>query len=231
MAKFLTIDEVYSLIQRELPEDVYPLGAADAYWSTADSYTTAGSISDLYSNLERIYLNNYPQSAEERLSDWEFAFFGYIADAILTIEERQDLLLQRIRTRYSMNPADLILIVKSIIGPDKIVEIREWVSESGTWILDESELEIDTILGGSLAFRVWGPTLCDDDPAEWGLTQDQWDEIREDAYTYDVRIYSYTLTAIERARIDTELSKAELGGAQHIIIDNCDPDDLLEAET
>ena len=86
MAKFLSRDEVYRLLQRELPEGVYPDGAPSSYYSTADIDSVASVASTGYANLQRIYDNYWPQSADEFLSTWEITVFAKNLSASLTLQ-------------------------------------------------------------------------------------------------------------------------------------------------
>lgn len=228
MPKFLTRQEVYRLLQRELPPNAYPDGAEDAFYSTADMAAIADSAATAYANLERIYDNYWPQTAVERIADWEITAFGKLQDASLTISERQDRVTQKIRTRKGLTIGDMIGTVKSIIGTDKNVQIAEWGCGTGGWLLDVSLLGISTILGGLSPLLATGVDLCSKSPSDFGLTPAQWAELQQDAYTYEVLIYGYTLTAAERAEIDVQLSIAEPARSTHVITDGLDPDDALE---
>jgi len=91
--------------------------------------------------------------------------------------------------------------------------------------LGESELGISTFLSGSNLGNATGPGLCDDDPANYGLTPAQWALAQQTAYTYEVRIFDITLTAVQRALLDATLSKAEPARSTHVITDGL-PDSL-----
>ena len=96
MAKFLTQAETYRLIQRELPEGAYPDGEPARFYSTADSDATAKTISTLYSNMEEVGDNYFPQTAESKLDDWEIFVLGGITSG-LTTTERRDAIINRPR--------------------------------------------------------------------------------------------------------------------------------------
>jgi len=125
MPKFLSRKEVYRLLQRESPEDVYPDGAPSAYYSTAEMDAVASGIADTYENMRLIYENNFPISATGRISDWEITAFGKRLPASLTLSERQDRVEQKVRARKGLTVSDMKDIVKSVIGTDKLVEIAE----------------------------------------------------------------------------------------------------------
>lgn len=231
MPKFLSRKEVYRLLQRENPEDVYPDGAPSAYYSTAEMDAVASGLADAYENLRLIYENNFPISATGRISDWEITAFGKRLPASLTLSERQDRVEQKVRARKGLTVSDMKDIVKSVIGTDKLVEIAEWGCETGTWLIGVSELGITTILNGYRLNDATGEGLCDASPADYGYSDDDWETMREEAYTYEVLIYDHTLTAYEENEIDEQLTIYEPARCQHIITDGLDSDDMIEATT
>lgn len=230
MALFLSAEQIYRLIQRELPIDAYPDGSPDKFYSTADSFATAKVFESAYDNNSRIYENMFPQTADEKISDWEIRTFGYLLDASLTLQQKRDKVLAKIRTRRRTTPNDILQTVYTVIDSSILVEIVEWNCYGGSWVLNESELEISTILSGPNPLRVTGPDLCALSAAELGLTEQELLEMREDAYTYEVRIYDYTLTADELERLEAALNSAEPARSQHIILDGLDPVDIIGGE-
>lgn len=231
MPKFLTRQEVYRLLQRELPANAYPDGAEDAFYSTADMASIADCAATAYGNLERIYENQWPQSADERMSDWEIIAFNRLLPAGLTLAERQDRTTIKIRTRKGLTRNDMKELVQSVIGSDKVVDIIEWGCSNGAWIIAESQLAIETFLGGYNPLLATGPDLCSKTAADFGLSEATWNGIREQAYTYEVRIYGYTLTAEERTEIDETLSIYEPARSRHVITDGLDPLDTLDGDS
>lgn len=227
MPKFLTRAEVYRILQRELPEGVYPDGAEDDFYSTADMAAIADCAATGYANLERIYDNSFPMSADERITDWEITAFGRLLKSGFSLSERQDKTTARIRARKGLTKQDMIDIVKSIIGTDKLVEIAAWGCHDGGWSIGESELSISTILNGARQVDVTGRLICEAEPSDYGKTDDEWAIMQEEAYTYEVLIYDYSLTADERDEIDSELSIFEPARSQHVITDNLDSADML----
>lgn len=228
MPIFLDQQSIYRLLQRELPpDDVYPDGAPSAFFSTADQFSVAGRVADAYVNLQNIYKNYYPVSAEETLADFEFLYFGYTLDATLTIAERRQKLLDKIRTRRRTTPDDLIATVHTLIPTSVLVEIVEWGNGGAGWMLDVSELEISTILNEFNQLDRTGPDLCQLGAEDYGLTPEEFARMQNEAYTYEVRIYGYTLSADERAQLETILSAAEPARSQHIIVDGLNPADSI----
>lgn len=230
MALFLSADQIYRLIQRELPIDAYPDGAPDRHYSTADSYATAKVFESAYDNNARIYENMFPQTADENITDWEIRTFGYLLDASLTLQQKRDRIISKIRTRRRTTKNDILQTVYTVIDSSIYVEIVPWNCDGGSWILNVSELEISTILGGPNSLTRTGPDLCSLTAEELGLTEEELLEMREDAYTYEVRIYDYTLSADELERLEEALSAAEPARDQHIILDGLDPNDIIGGE-
>lgn len=228
MPIFLTQDDVYRLLQREMPpDDVYPDGAPSAFFSTADQYAFAGRIGDAYSNLGGIYKNYSPVTADKNLSDFEFLLFGYTLDSSLTIDQRRTRVLAKLRQRRRTTPGDLLKTVYTIIDSSILVEIAEWCEGDTGWVLDQSQLDISTILNEFNNLSRTGPNLCQLVASDFGLTTDEFARLQAQAYTYEIRIYGYTLTADERFRIDAALTSAEPARSQHLIIDGLNPNDAI----
>jgi len=227
MPKFLTREEVYRLLQRELPDFAYPDGAPSAFFSTADNDSIAGCIGTAYDNQERIYDNYFPSTAVEKITDWEITAFGVAQDAAQTIQERQDRVTAKIRSRKGLTKNDMLVTVQSVIGTDKLIEIIEWGCGDGGWILDVSLLDYSTILNGTNFLLATGPNLCEDEPSDHGMTPAEWAEMQTEAYTYEVRIFGYTLTAEEYNEIHKALNIAEPARSNHVITSGLDPADAL----
>lgn len=216
------------MLQRELPDDVYPDGAPSAFFSTSDMDSVADVAATGYGNLEKVYNNYFPQTCDDvAISDWERKAFGYNNDAALSLAVRQDLVIQRLRTRRGLTRGDMLVIVQSIIGSDKIIEIVPWCSSGGTWILDDNQLGITTILGMGPRLQAVDPMACELGPDHFGLTAEEWADIQDGAYTYSVLIYAYTLTVLERQKIDEQLSIYEPARSRHVIYDSLDPNNQV----
>lgn len=229
MPKFPSTFEIYRCLQRELPGSVYPDGAPSGYFSTADNWAFADVMATGYANAKVIYDNYWIQNADERLTDWEITVFAKNLAAALTIAERRDRILTQIRSRKGLTKQDMIDTVLAIIGTDKWVDAIEWGcggagDRGGAWVIGVSLLGLDTYLGGIASIQsAWGPGLCSAVPADFGLTQAEWDSIREQAYTYEILIYDYTPTANELIEIDEQLSKNEPARSQHKISSAVEP--------
>lgn len=228
MPKFLNRHELYRLLERELPENAYPDGAEDAFFSTADMASIADCAASAYHNLERIYENYWPQSADERIADWEITAFGQAQDASQTLAQRQDRATQKIRTRKGLTIQDMIDTVQTVIGTDKNVQMSEWGCGSGGWMLDVSLLDVTTWLNGANLLRYTGPNLCEQNPEDYGITPDEYKAMQDDAYTFEVLIYDYTLTAQELLDVTEALLVAEPARSAFVISSGLDPDLALE---
>lgn len=222
MAKFLTRYECYRMLQRELPEGVYPDGNPEKYYSTADQDSVADVMATGYANLERIYLNYWPQTAEEKLTDWEITAFGQPLDANLSLADRRNRVVAKLRARKGITKKDMKDAVQSIIGSDKDVVIVEWGcpgGEFGTWQIGVSLLGYNTYLGGYNMLLITGKDACAN-PLPYGVSKEEWDGMKRQAYTYEVKIFGYTLSTAERLAIDSALSAAEPARSSHVISDN-----------
>lgn len=229
MPIFLSQQQVYRLLQRELPiENVYPDGPASAFYSTAENYSVAKVFGDAYTSLESIYNNYFPQTADVRQQDWEELILGRHLPDSLTLQEKRDRVLTKIRTRRRTTPQDIIDIVHTVIDSSISVEIAPWGCGCAGWILDVSILDVSTILNGYNNLNLVGPDLCGKTAADFGLTEDEFLDYRKEAYFYEIRIYSYTLSSEERDLINKLVSEGEPARSDHIIVDGLDPADMLE---
>lgn len=223
MPKFLNRHELYRLLQRELPEHVYPDGPASAFYSTADMDSVADCAATGYANLERIYENYWPQSSDERITDWEITAFGFPLSASLTLEQRRDRIVTKMRAKKGITKKDMQEAVLSIIGSDKEVVVVEYGcpgGEFGTWQIGVSELGYNTYLGGANMLLITGEYACEATAEEYGITDAELEMIQRQAYTYEIRIFNYTLSVAERAAIETALTEGEPARSTHVVLDN-----------
>lgn len=229
MPKFLTREEVFEMIGRELPEDVYAEGPATAFFTKADDGALSVVVESAYANLQKIYNNYFPQTSSERLTDWEIKVFGETQSSTLTSAERKSRILAQLQSALTMSIPSLIKIVKGVIGNDKEIEIVEWGCDEGSWFLDESMLDIETILSGSLTL-IFGQGMdpCTVTAEMLGVSQEDLDFTKQEAYTYEVRVFQYTMTTDERERLDKQLSIYEPARSGHVIVDGLTEDDEIE---
>jgi hypothetical protein len=230
MPKFLSREEIYRILQRELPEKVYPDGPPAAFYSTADMDAVADVVATGYANLERQYENNWPQTADERIQDWEIKVFGAPLSAALSLAERRDRVVTQLRSRKGIRNSDMKDAVQGIIGSDKLVDISEWGCSTGGWILNVSELSISTILNGQNGVDFPAGIGPCGNPADYGKTPEEWAEMQEEAYTFQVNIYGYTLTDLERETITQTLIRAAPARSNFVIVDGQDPMDMIDGD-
>lgn len=232
MTIFLTRPTIYRLIQRELPEDVYPdSGDPAAYLSTQDSDAEAHVLANAYTALQTKWNNYFPQTADlDGIAQLEIAHFGQISTG-LSLSERQDRVVAKMQRLDSMSIPNMTAIVQRELPAGTIVQIINWgcIGAGGTWYIGESELGYGTILGGagSSAYLI-GTDLCTKDGSDIGLTTQEWLNSRINAYTYEVRIYEYTPTADELAAVERTLTSSEPSMADHVVTYGLTVDDFLD---
>lgn len=223
MPKCLSREEIYDIIQRELPEGVYATTKRpEEFFTTADDDAFAKTLDSVYFNACRVYENYFPQTAEEFIGKHEIKVFGEIGDAASGLAERRDRVLTQLRSRKGIKPVDILELVQLVIGSDKIIEIIEGASSDGSWILNESLLDQSTILSAfsGLDSNLSGPDIFDKTAAELGLTQEELDQYQEEAYSYTIRIIGYEATEAELAEIERLLELYEPARSVHTIVNN-----------
>ena len=226
MPKFLTVNETYRILQRELPEGVYPDGAPSAYFSTADNYSIAKTVETLYSNLETIQDNNFPQNSDERISDWSRFVFGYSLSAALSLAEKRSRILAKLRKEPAITLWEILTLVVEYVPDGTYVQVSSPCSGIITWQLGVSELGFDTYLQGVTfdSLGIDGEDWCEEVAnLHWRLGQDALGEttelaefaytdiaaIQADAYLYDIRIFGYEIPENELIGLRQEIEKAE----------------------
>lgn len=225
--KFISRAEAYRILQRESPEGLYPDNGESGSYSAADYSAFSSLIGDASANLSRIFDNYFPQYTDESVSDWEIKVFGYNLDASLTLAERRTRIIEKIRSLKTTTIASLSSTIASTIGASYDFEIVEWGCVTAGWTLDYSQLDISTILNGFNRLDYVGPDLCSYTASDFGLSEEDYLLMREEAYTYEVRIYGATLSLLELKALDKALLEAEPARSQHIIVDGVDPNDKI----
>jgi hypothetical protein len=240
MPKYLSAEECYRLLQRELPEGVYADGAPSGFYSTADMFSTASGIAKLYENMERIYENFFPQTADEKIVDWEVKVFGVQLDSSLSLTERRGRVINKLRSRPTLALWEILTLVAGFVPAGTFVQVIEWGCHPSVtgWKLGVSKLGLETALGnqGDVLFLGNGNDICEKmSSTGWRLGQRRlgidttlgidgyyldlsYAQIR--AYTYEVRIFGYTLPANTRIQLEAELSKREPARSGHVIFEN-----------
>lgn len=237
MPYFLTREDIYSVFQRENPTDVYPDGAPTATFANSDILATAITFEAGYNNLSRIYDNYFPQFADEKISDFETLYFGMQSDSSLPLQQRRDRIVAKIRTQRRTTQQDMINTVYSVIDSSIPVEIAtlncNGPNGGAAWILDESQLDINTYLNEFSGVQFWfiNGDFCNATAADLGLTPQQLIDYQNQAYTYEVLIYGYTLSAQERTLIDQALNQNEPARSLHVILDGLNPANMINGDT
>jgi hypothetical protein len=227
---FLTASDVYRVIQRELPPYAFPDGPASSFYHTAEVFSYGTVISTAYTNASGIYQNFFPQSCDaNNISAWEVKVYGQINQNNLSLQARQNLVIAKLRTMFAISIAGIEAVINFTI-PGLTFEVVCWCCGNGEggWVLDVSQLDLETYLNYNAQFaQPVGANLCSQTPAQWGMTPQQWAEIQMMAYTYEVRIYSYTLTALQRIALNNALNTYEPARSNHVINDGLDPSQML----
>lgn len=216
----LTREQIYDIIQRELPDDTYVTTTRPGeFLTTSDDDSTAHVLEGAYATLCTVYANYFPQTAVEFLADWELKVFGYLTDSVSGIEFRQNRVLNKLRSRKGIRPWDIKQIVMGVIGIDKEFEIIEYGTRSGSWIIGESELSINTYLNvvNGVFPNMNREDLWELSAAELGITEETLAAWKFWAYGYRIKLLNYHATPEELAEIDRLLTKYEPARSHHII--------------
>lgn len=227
MPYFLSREDIYRLIQRELPEGTYPDGPPSAFYSTADSDSSADIAATAYGNLERIYENQFPQTADERIDDWVLKAFGFLFDDSVTLQEKRDRVVAKLRKKPTIRLWEVLTIVASYLPEGKFAQVAEYGCGSASgWYLDDSGLGISTFLGAGrwqdittdpsswcetvvgLGWRI-GENRLDEDTF---LSQVEYSDLigaQMEAYGYEIRIFDHAVTGVDYEQMLREVKAAE----------------------
>lgn len=229
MPLFLDRDQLYDTIQRELPEDVYPHGDPQAFMSTKESFASARVLEDAYAVLRRVWVNFFPQDADEEITKHEVAHLGAVQDASQSLDDRRAAVLAQMRDQSSCSRWDLLMRAVAFLPAGTPARILGWAEiYAGGWELGARGLGFDTYLGGfeqpmlesEATYREYAVDQPDVAMLPWdGAPAMPWATAQQIAYTYELRIYGYTLSAAERAKLDELLSRNEYGRDAHVIRD------------
>ena len=221
MPYFPTESDLFNILQIEAPEGVYPQGAPSAYFSTADNDSIASIVATAYQNAAVIYNNFWPQTLNvspangEKINDWEIKIFGSIQDTTQTLQVRINNILAKIRNKPAISLTYVAAIVANILAVSGVAyDILEWGSDTGGWVLDFSQLEINTFLNPGRVFDL-----------AFGSSGDLADD-QQTAYTYEIRIYG-TIPDVTYQLLDSTLTKIEPARSTHVITQGLNPNDEL----
>ena len=215
MAKFLTQAEIYRVLQRELPEGVYPDGAPAAFVSTAESDSVAAVVGNFYTSMDSAYKNLNLISADEcKMSDWEITIFGTLPTEVLGLEGRRDRALARLRSTEDTSLWQVVQTIAASIGTARYFEIRQRNTRDDL---------ISGQIKGENSDLVWAPGWVSGDPAPPGVTvtndlrntQASLLAVRTHAYTYDIVVFSDTSFTAVQAQLDTLLTATEPARSDH----------------
>ena len=245
MAKFLSRDEVYRLLQRELPEGVYADGSPSAYYTTADMDSVADVVATGYGNLQRIYDNFFPATAtlEEKLKDWETKMFGYLLPDALTLQQRRDKIIAKVRKQPRLHKWEILTLIASFLPEGTYVQIVELCTDNQrSWSIGESLLGITTLLkfdedlAAALGIDVQNWCEFVATQLHWRLSNDglgdntylaqyAWTDIasiQKKAFGYEIRVFNYTFSAADFLQVDKEVTASEPARSAHFWKQNQD---------
>jgi hypothetical protein len=214
MAKFLTRQQLYRLLQRELPEDLYADGAPSQYVSTAEMDSVAGVLASAYQTMERVYQNVFVISADEKLNEFENAYFAESTSG-LKREERIARILAKIRSTDDISHWQLLTTVGTLLAGTWVEVLQRHVRND----------ETTAMLRGERLDEVWGPGWSSGDPFPGGVTgfeelrssQPTLLALRDKAFTYDVLIYSRSINSEVLSLLEKTLREQEPARAAHTV--------------
>lgn len=216
MSKFLTQEEVYRILQRELPEGIYPDGAPSQYLSTSENDSVAKCIGSVYTTMSSIADNlNLLTATEERMGAWETTVFGETLTTGLSLEDRRRLVIAKLRSSDDISVWQLTQTIAGVVKGDAYFEVRQRNTQNDTY---------GAQIKGANADEVWGPTWTSGDPAPSGVTvtddvrntEATLLTIRTHVYTYDVVIWNYWLDiSLLTAQLDGLLTRLEPARSAH----------------
>lgn len=199
MPLFLQKSDIYRIVQRELPKgDVYPdSGSPSAFFSTMDSFATASVIGDYYSGAQQQTYNNYfaisSTGNNGRLSDHEITWFGYNLDAsVNTVAQRLALVLAQIRKQPAPTLWNILILALTFVPPGVAVGIATYQpgGDAQSWKLDNGLLDNTSVNKSTrLGYSSWDPNT-----------------LNYRAFAYEVRIFGYTLTALQYTQLVNALN-------------------------
>lgn len=239
MAKFLSRQTIYRILARELPDDVFPDGQPSAYFHTADMDSIADIVCTGYANLQRIYDNYFPQYTDEFIDKWiDKMFVGVSFDTSVTLQEKRDRVIAKIRKQPTITLWEVLKIVASYVPPGKYVGISEYSCANSFWTFDVSKFGVNTMLGFDHTFadlNVNSADWCDFVANRgWKLSESHLDvstifdqvgyldviEPQIAAFGYEIRIFDYAVTGTSYTQMVKTIDEAEPARSVHFIKQN-----------
>lgn len=240
MALFLSQYQIYRLLQRELPEGVYPDGPASAFYSTAENDSVAAVAASGYQSMSRISANYFPQTSVENIDDWVFKMFGFLFDSSVDLATKQQRVIEKVRKVGSMNLFTILTIVAKYVPPGNYAQVFFACGSHKAWELGVSLLGLDTYLAFISNDNIG---ITDDNilnwcsfvsSLHWRLGQDglgfntylsyikytDLASFQADAYQYTIRIYDYTIPPGDLANLEAELKAGEPARSAHQFFQN-----------
>lgn len=229
---FLSAEQLLDLFFAELPDGPYASDRADdpdpekRSVSSSELRAHATLLAEVYANLSDVWSDKFISSITPGgLAPREKELFPMAQDSSQPFEVRKSNLLAKFRASGGISLPSIRDIVASVLTPKGLAfDILTFncgaTTGHGTWILDESALDVDTILGlidPLIGARLdMAPLDCALDYAAAGLTLQELLDIQEVAYTYEVRIYGVA-DGPTLATLDDQLTQFEPARSTHII--------------
>jgi uncharacterized protein YmfQ (DUF2313 family) len=215
MAKFLTQAEIYALLNRELPENVYYEGPPASSYAGAETHSSAKVLGELYATAGTIYNNMFPTTVAEQLNEWEVKCFGTTDASGKSTAERVGAILALLRSDVNLSTWDLLVGIASI-AVGVYVEIIQ-----NNELYDRGSYDCR----GENADAIWGPGWTLGDPLPENAfaedyilnSQAQLLALRERAFGYIVKIYSTALTDRQKSDIEIFITKSEASRSDHVV--------------
>lgn len=231
MSIFLNVEQILDAFFRQLPPGQFADDRADNVdpmkrsLSSSELRSQAAVLATAYGNLEAIFNNKFITYADETgLARWEKDLFAEAIDRSKPIELRR----ADAKAKFNANGGISYDAIRAILDPMFLAigleyELVCWCGLfGGAWILDESQLDVETYL--SLMDPLLGaagpaPLDCDLDYSAAGLTAQNLEDIQRTAYTYEVRIFG-NASADFLARLNIILTQSEPARSTHYLYNN-----------
>lgn len=237
MAIFLTQAQIYEMLQRELPEGVYPAGSATAFYSNADMDSVANVAASGYMSMQRIYENYWPQTSVEKIDDWVFKMFGFYFDASVDLLQKQTRVIEKVRKVGSIDLFTILTIVAKYVPVGTFCQVQFACGQDASWSLGVSLLGINTYLAFvnipifSQNVQNWCSFVSS---LHWRLGQDglgfntylsefpyiDLATFQSNSFRYDIRIFDYTIPPGDLANLEAELQTGEPARSAHDFFQN-----------